>query len=82
MITKNELIENAEELTALSNNIKIIDSLIGYVSAAAKQGDKFASSYFFGYGDCDNITESLNNIANSVQRISNDICPTEGDLDE
>ena len=75
ILTTDELFEHSKELTAVANQITIIDRLIENVEYSRVSGDTFTVHRQIYSGLLDEIGTSLSEIKETIQTISNKICP-------
>ena len=74
-LTNDDLMKYALELTAFSQQTKILRRLTENVEYARMRGDRFAVSHQIQSGLLDEIGDNLQLIEDGIQRISNEICP-------
>ena len=74
-LTNDDLMKYALELTAFSQQIKILRRLTENVEYARIPGDRSAVSHQIQSGLLDEIGDNLQLIEDGIQRISNEICP-------
>lgn len=70
-----ELHQHAVELTSASNQIRIINRLLENVEYSRASGDEFAVHRQIQSGLLDDIGDSLSELIDVIQNISNIICP-------
>lgn len=71
----NELQQHAVELTSISNQIRIIKRLLENIQYSKVSGDEFAVHHQINSGLLDDVGDSLADLQNEVQRISDALCP-------
>ncbi|MDT2396797.1 hypothetical protein P7H00_01240 [Enterococcus pseudoavium] len=74
-LTDADLLEKSEKLTSAANQIRIINRLIENVEYSRASGDVFAVNHQIHSGLLDDIGDSLSEIKDVIQTISNEICP-------
>ncbi|MGX7329469.1 hypothetical protein [Enterococcus bulliens] len=70
-----ELLKRAERLTAAANQLKLAERLIEGVEYARINKDQFSINHQLQSGLLEDIGEVISDIRNTIQQISNDICP-------
>ena len=73
-MTNEELFEQAEELTRAWESLKVSIELLAMDNAVA-QHDAEWSAYFFNSHQSSNLESNLANIADTMLKVSNAICP-------
>lgn len=74
-LTNDELFKKAVELTSIANQIGIIERLIENINYLKSKDDYVIIQFQVQSGMLDEIGDGLSGIKDSVQRISNEICP-------
>lgn len=74
-MTNDDLMKHALELTAFSQQAKVLRRLIENVEYARLSGDQFAINHQIQSGLLGEIGDSLQLIEEGIQQISNEICP-------
>ncbi|MBS0977087.1 hypothetical protein [Levilactobacillus brevis] len=75
-MTNEELLEQAEELTRAWESLKVsIDDLS--MTIAIVKHDSYWCNYFFDSHQSSNLESNLANIADTMLKVSNAICPGE-----
>lgn len=67
--------QHARKLTSVSNQIRIIESLLENIEYSRTKKDEFAVRYQIQSGLLGDINTSLSELKETVQQVSNDICP-------
>lgn len=75
VLTNDDLLEKAVKLTAIANQVRIIERLIENVEYSRIKGDDFAVHHQIQSGLLDDIGNNLSEIKDEVQAISNELCP-------
>lgn len=75
VLRKTKLSERASELTALANQLGMIERLFESLEYSRVNGDGFVIQHQISKGLLDDLGENLSEIEGSILRISNDICP-------
>ena len=75
-MTNEELFEQAEELTRAWESLKVSIDLLSMGNAAA-QHDAERPALFFNSNQSSNLESNLANIADTMLKVSNAICPKE-----
>lgn len=74
-MTNKELVEQAEKLSTARDNLKMAIDYLDMVSASVNQGNVWAGQLFFKDNRAGNVVENMQNVADSILAVSNDICP-------
>ncbi|SPE04696.1 hypothetical protein LAP8965_00161 [Lactiplantibacillus plantarum] len=74
-MTNKELVEQAEKLATAHDNLKMAINYLDMVSASVNQGNVWAGQLFFTGHRAGNFVENMQNVADSILAVSNDICP-------
>lgn len=74
-MTNSELMEQAEKLAAARDNLQMAIDYLDMVSASVNSGDTWAGQLFFSNHRAGNVVENMQNVADSIMAVSNDICP-------
>lgn len=74
-LSDEELYQHARKLTSVSNQIRIIESLLENIEYSRTKKDEFAVRYQIQSGLLGDINTSLSELKETVQQVSNDICP-------
>ncbi|MFC6181506.1 hypothetical protein [Lactiplantibacillus daowaiensis] len=75
-MTNEELFEQAEELTRAWESLKVSIELLAMDNTLA-QHDAEWPTYFFNSNQSSNLESNLSNIADTMLKVSNAICPKE-----
>lgn len=75
VLTNDELFKKAVELTSIANQIGIIERLIENIDYLRSKNDYTIILFQIKSGALDEIGDSLSGIKDTVQRISDEICP-------
>ncbi|MCT3569074.1 hypothetical protein [Levilactobacillus brevis] len=75
-MTNEELFEQAEELTRAWESLKVSIDLLSMDNTVA-QHDAELPAYFFNSHQSSNLESNLANIADTMLKVSNAICPKE-----
>ncbi|MBU7488464.1 hypothetical protein [Lactiplantibacillus pentosus] len=70
-----ELMEQAEKLATARDNLKMAIDYLDMVSVSVNSGDTWAGQLFFSNHRAGNVVENMQNVADSIMAVSNDICP-------
>ena len=70
-----ELMEQAEKLATARDNLQMAIDCLDMVSASVNSGDTWAGKLFFSNHRAGNVVENMQNVADSIMAVSNDICP-------
>ncbi|XSE70240.1 hypothetical protein ACPT8J_07430 [Lactiplantibacillus plantarum] len=74
-MTNSELVEQSKKLEAAYDNLKMAIDYLDMVSASVNSGDTWAGTFFFAAHRAGNVVENMQNVADSIMAVSNDICP-------
>ncbi|MCG0676898.1 hypothetical protein IMAU80009_01556 [Lactiplantibacillus plantarum] len=74
-MTNSELMEQAEKLATARDNLQMAIDYLDMVSASVNSGDTWAGKLFFSNHRAGNVVENMQNVADSIMAVSNDICP-------
>lgn len=74
-MTNKELMEQAEKLATARDNLQMAIDYLDMVSASVNSGDTWAGQLFFSNHRAGNVVENMQNVADSIMAVSNDICP-------
>ncbi|WP_076655363.1 hypothetical protein [Lactiplantibacillus plantarum] len=74
-MTNKELVEQAKKLSTAHDNLKMAIDYLDMVSASVNQGNVWAGQLFFKNNRAENVVENMQNVADSILTVSNDICP-------
>lgn len=74
-MTNSELVEQSEKLEAAYDHLKMAVDYLDMVSASVNSGDTWAGTFFFSDNRAGNVVENMQNVADSIIAVSNDICP-------
>ncbi|ALO02880.1 hypothetical protein ASU28_00160 [Lactiplantibacillus paraplantarum] len=74
-MTNSELVEQAKKLSVARDNLKMAIDYLDMVSASVSGGDTWAGQLFFSNHRAGNVVENMQNVADSIMAVSNDICP-------
>ena len=70
-----ELMEQAKKLSAARDNLQMAIDYLDMVSASVNSGNKWTGQLFFSNHRAGNVVENMQNVADSIMEVSNDICP-------
>ncbi|KZU85187.1 hypothetical protein [Lactiplantibacillus plantarum] len=74
-MTNKELVEQAKNLSVARDNLQMAIDYLDMVSASVNSGDTWAGQLFFSNQRAGNVVENMQNVADSIMAVSNDICP-------
>lgn len=74
-MNEQELLKRAVTLTAAAYQLKLAERLIENVEYARINKDQFSINYQLQSGVLEDIGEVISDIRNTIQDVSNDICP-------
>ncbi|MGM0259671.1 hypothetical protein [Enterococcus sp. AZ102] len=74
-MNEQELLKRAVTLTAAAYQLKLAERLIENVEYARINKDQFSVNYQLQSGVLEDIGEVISDIRNTIQDVSNDICP-------
>lgn len=74
-MTNSELMEQAEKLATARDNLQMAIDYLDMVSASVNSGDTWAGQLFFSDHRAGNVVENMQNVADSIMAVSNDIFP-------
>lgn len=74
-MTNSELMEQAEKLATARDNLQMAIDYLDMVSASVNSGDTWAGKLFFSNHRAGNVVENMQNVADSIMAVSNEICP-------
>lgn len=74
-LTNDDLLKQAEKLTSIAQQIKMLRRLTENFEYTRLSGDQFAVNYQIQSGLMDDMTNCLQTVEEAVQEISNEICP-------
>ncbi|WP_436705626.1 hypothetical protein [Lactiplantibacillus argentoratensis] len=74
-MTNKELMEQAKNLSVACDNLQMAIDYLDMVSASVNSGDTWAGQLFFSNHRVGNVVENMQNVADSIMAVSNDICP-------
>ncbi|EOT47147.1 hypothetical protein OMY_01400 [Enterococcus sulfureus ATCC 49903] len=74
-MNEQELLKRAVTLTAAANQLKLAERLIENVEYARINKDQFSVNHQLQSGVLEDIGEVISDIRNTIQDVSNDICP-------
>lgn len=74
-LTNDELFNKSRELTALSNQLNIINMMLENLDYSRVKNDMFPIHYTLSNGGLQSIVENLSEIKTQIRNISDDICP-------
>ncbi|ASL80451.1 hypothetical protein [Lactiplantibacillus plantarum] len=74
-MTNKELVEQSKKLEAAYDHLKMAVDYLDMVSASVNSGDTWAGRLFFADHRAGNVVENMQNVADSIMAVSNDICP-------
>ncbi|MGY5275213.1 hypothetical protein ACW9VW_10135 [Lactiplantibacillus plantarum] len=74
-MTNSELVEQAKNLSVARDNLQMAIDYLDMVSASVNSGDTWAGAFFFSDHRARNVVENMQNVADSIMAVSNDICP-------
>lgn len=80
VLSNNERLENACELTATANSLDIIIRLMNDFEYSRVSGDTYSIHHQVQNGLFDSLLESLTNVKKIIEKVSDAICPD--DLEE
>ncbi|WP_420326776.1 hypothetical protein [Levilactobacillus brevis] len=75
-MTNEELLKQAEELTQAWESLKVSVDLLSMDNTVAQHDAEFPA-YFFNSHQSSNLESNLANIADTMLKVSNAICPEE-----
>ena len=75
VLTNDELLEKAIQLSASANQIRLIERLIGLVEYSRVSGNNYMVQNQIDMGLLGDIKDSLSEVKEVIQNISTDICP-------
>lgn len=74
-LTNDDLLKQAEKLTSIAQQIKMLHRLTENFEYTRLIGDQFAVNHQIQSGLMDDMTDCLQTIEEAIQEISNAICP-------
>lgn len=74
-MTNQELVEQAKKLSAAHESLTMAINYLDMVSASVNQENVWAGRLFFTGHRAGNVVENMQNVADSILAVSNDICP-------
>lgn len=74
-LTNDDLLKQAEKLTSIAQQIKMLRRLTENFEYTRLSGDQFAVNHQIQSGLMDDMTDCLQTVEEAVQEISNAICP-------
>lgn len=74
-LTNDDLLKQAEKLTSIAQQIKMLHRLTENFEYTRLSGDQFAVNHQIQSGLMDDMTDCLQTVEEAVQEISNAICP-------
>lgn len=79
VLSNNERLENACELTATANSLDIIIRLMNDFEYSRVSGDTYSINHQVENGLFDSLGENLTNIKEAIEKVSDAICPDESE---